>query len=118
MVFLHNRANMPQLMLIFPEQDQEITITRKLVYCAHKTLGHHIPPAGKLTTQWKKLKHKAQHVAKSITHSGLSHHLALQIYQAVYLPAVTYVLPQSPVRPVNLMEDQKHSMQALFSACG
>ena len=87
-------------------------------YGSHKTLGHHIDPAGNLKRQRQVLTEKSTDMAIFIGSSPLSRREAWTHYFSVFLPSIGYTLPNTHFTKKELERIQAKSMSAIFAKCG
>eukprot|EP00957_Ditylum_brightwellii_P057997 4398107-Ditylum_brightwellii.AAC.1 len=97
--------------------ENDITITYKLVYNPHKTLGHYKAPAGTSKVQATILMEKAEKYACNVKKSSLNQHEAWMYHTRCYLKLLGYVLGQT-LFPKHALENiDRPSTRTFASKC-
>ena len=93
-------------------------IPPRTAYCSHKTLGHHIDPAGNLRQQQRVLTEKSKDTAMFIASSPLSRREAWTYYFSIFLPSIGYTLPNTHFSQKALSKIQAKASSAIIAKCG
>ena len=91
--FMKSGSFGPPLQIHDNMSDSLVTIPEKSAYTPHKTLGHHKAPAGSNLTQLQILRANSDVYAKLVSTSPCTRTESWYFYNAIYLKAVGYVLP-------------------------
>ena len=110
--------HVPQLTLEDPSSNAFMNIKVKSTFETHKTLGHHKAPAGIAQTQREIRCEKVMQIAKAIHNNPFDHYQAWRLYKSVYIPSISYTLPQSATKVAELQKDQKASINMIIAKCG
>ncbi|OEU15138.1 hypothetical protein FRACYDRAFT_239817 [Fragilariopsis cylindrus CCMP1102] len=104
--------------LLTNEHGTEIAIKSKNIYQTRINLGHAKSPAGGRKNECNRTEKKAVTIADAIVKCGCTRAEARLLYQAVWKPAVEYVIPQSFLSEKQLRKIEKASMPKLYACCG
>jgi hypothetical protein len=104
--------------LLTNEHGNEIAIKSKNIYQTRINLGHVKSPAEGRRTECDRTEKKAVTIADAIVKCGCTRSEARLLYQAVWKPAVEYVIPQSFLSEKQLGKIEKASMPKLYTCCG
>ena len=107
----------PQLTLKDSSSSEVMNIQVKSTFKTHKTLGHYKAPAGTAKTQRKLQCEKVMQIAKAIYNNPFDHYQAWQLYKSVYIPSISYTLPQSATKIAELQQYQKASAGIIIAKC-
>jgi hypothetical protein len=97
---------------------QPISIPRKSVFNAHKTLGHYKAPAGNSRTQYTVLHQHGLTTATRVLSSPLTPTEAHMYYHAIWNAQMKYVLPQCVLSPRQLHSIENKPLQAFVAKRG
>ena len=95
----------------------DVTIKAKSIFQPRKNLGHYKAPAGRVTTQFEKLKQKTIELLYNIVVTGGSKEDSRVLVDTVCTPAVTYTVGQSFMSDKQLDDIDKASMSRTYASC-
>jgi hypothetical protein len=104
--------------LLTNEHGDDVAIKSKNIYQTRINLGHAKSPAGDRSTECSRTENKAIAIADAIVKCGCTRSEARMLYQAVWKPAVEYVIPQSFLSEKQLRKIEKASMPKMYACCG
>ena len=114
--FLEATITAPPLYLQSPTG--QIQVSRLSNYKSHKTLGHYVNPHGSMHSQLQQLIKQSKHFAELVQTNMLTKEETRIMYQAIYIPSITYTLSNTHLTPqeCNLIDIPIH--QAVLPRCG
>jgi hypothetical protein len=98
--------------------EKPVTISAKLVYTPHKTLGHHKALAGNNWTQLQVLCANSDVYAKLVSTSPCNWTDLWYFYMAIYLKSLGYVFPNCFFSIEKLTKVQQAALCAFLAKCG
>jgi hypothetical protein len=100
------------------EHGEPIPIKSKNIFQTRVNLGHAKSPAGSCQTEFERTMKKAVDISEAIVQCGGTRNENRMLYNAVWKPAVEYILPQSFLSEKQLQKIEKASMPKLYAKCG
>jgi hypothetical protein len=95
-----------------------ISVSHRSSFNPHKTLGHHIAPAGPGKTQHNILLEKATSLFRHLATAPADRRISFLFYFSLYLPSIGYVIRQCFYTPAKREQIESKSMPLIFAKCG